>query len=51
MSWIKYTYICYPDNCDALVEITAKTEPSYTWCPCCGKPIGLVSKEDAGVEN
>jgi len=45
-AWSKYTYICYPDNCDALVEVTATKEPYYTWCPSCGEPLHLISKEE-----
>jgi hypothetical protein len=50
-TWKKYSYICDSDTCDALVEITSKAEPKFTWCGACGKPLNtLVSVEDTGIK-
>jgi len=50
--WKKYTYVCDPDSCDTLTEITSKTEPKHTLCSVCGKFFAtVVSIEDAGVDN
>jgi len=49
--WYKLTYVCSDrDSCDTLVEVTApKEELGYAWCITCGKPLDLISLENAPV--
>jgi hypothetical protein len=51
--WNKFTYVCDDiDNCDTLVEATSrKGNLFYPWCPACGKPLNLISIEDATVKE
>jgi hypothetical protein len=54
-NWTKNTYVCDPDECDTLIEITTSDEfgfPSGTihnvTCPC-GRTPNLLSVEDATI--
>ena len=48
----KYTFVCDPDECDALVEFTARDDFGFPLgvvamnCPC-GRKLNYISYEDA----
>lgn len=49
-NWIKYTFVCDPNECDTLIEVTCKSgfdfpsgEISMT-CPC-GRSMNFISSE------
>jgi hypothetical protein len=50
--WSKYTFVCDPDECDALVEFTARDGFGFPLgsvemtCPC-GRKLNYISYEDA----
>ena len=50
--WAKYTFVCDPDECDALVEFTARDGFGFPLgsvemtCPC-GRKMAYISYEDA----
>lgn len=50
--WTKYTFVCDPDECDALVEFTARDGFGFPLgvvemkCPC-GRMLNYISYEDA----
>lgn len=53
-TWTKHTFVCDPDECDTLIEISTKDTfgfPSghiHMKCPC-GREMQLVSVEDATI--
>ena len=50
--WSKYTFVCDPDECDALVEFTARDDFGFPLgvvemtCPC-GRKLNYISYEQA----
>ena len=48
-TWKKFTYICYPENCDSLVEVTSKKVPAFTNCPVCGNNLQFIQEDETGV--
>jgi hypothetical protein len=50
--WSKYTFVCDPDECDALLEFTARDGFGFPLgsvemtCPC-GRKMAYISYEDA----
>jgi hypothetical protein len=50
--WSKYTFVCDPDECDALVEFTARDGFGFPLgvvkmkCPC-GRMLNYIGYEDA----
>jgi hypothetical protein len=50
--WIKYIFVCDPDECDALVEFTARDGYDFPLgviqmhCPC-GRMLNYISHEKA----
>jgi hypothetical protein len=50
--WSKYTFVCDPDECDALVEFTVRDGFGFPLgsvemtCPC-GRKLNYISYEDA----
>ena len=50
--WSKYTFVCDPDECDALVEFTARDGFGFPlgvvkmYCPC-GRMLNYISYEEA----
>jgi hypothetical protein len=50
--WTKYTFVCDPDECDALVEFTARDGFGFPLgvvamkCPC-GRMLNYISYEEA----
>jgi hypothetical protein len=50
--WSKYTFVCDPDECDALVEFTARDDFGFPLgvvemrCPC-GRMLNYISYEEA----
>ena len=50
--WSKYTFVCDPDECDALLEFTARDGFGFPLgsvemtCPC-GRKLNYISYEDA----
>jgi hypothetical protein len=50
--WTRYTFICDPDECDALLEFTARDGYGFPngvvrmHCPC-GREMQYISVEDA----
>ena len=50
--WTKYTFVCDPDECDALLEFTARDGYGFPngsvemTCPC-GRKMAYISYEDA----
>ena len=56
-TWTKYTYICDPDECDSLIELTFKDTYGFpsgsiynATCPCGRKP-DLLSVTDATIDS
>jgi hypothetical protein len=52
--WSRYTFVCDPDECDALVEFTARDGFGFPlgvvemFCPC-GRKLNYISyEEDSG---
>ena len=49
--WAKYTFVCDPDECDALLEFTARDGYGFPngvvsmYCPC-GREMIYISVED-----
>jgi len=54
MNWFKYTFVCDPDECDSLLEFTARDGFGFPngevamKCPC-GRKMVYVSGEPAGI--
>jgi hypothetical protein len=54
--WSKYTFVCDPDECDALVQFTARDGFGFPLgivemkCPC-GRMLNYIGYEDATVED
>jgi hypothetical protein len=52
--WSKYIFVCDPDECDALLEFTARDGYGFPLgvvemtCPC-GRKLNYISCEDATV--
>ncbi len=52
MMWTRYTFICDPDECDALLEFTARDGYGFPngvvrmYCPC-GREMQYISVEEA----
>lgn len=52
--WSKYTFVCDPDECDALLEFTARDGFGFPLgsvemtCPC-GRKMAYINYEDAYV--
>ena len=53
--WIKYTFVCDPDECDTLIEVTCKLpfdfpngEVAMT-CPCGRKMQWIMAEEIVGA--
>jgi len=49
--WNRYTYICDPDHCDALLELTWKGpvfKLNNLKCPC-GRVMQWISEEEANA--
>jgi hypothetical protein len=50
--WSRYTFVCDPDECDALVEFTARDGFGFPlgvvemMCPC-GRKLNYISYEEA----
>jgi hypothetical protein len=50
--WTKYTFVCDPDECDALLQFTARDGYGFPLgvvqmkCPC-GRMMNYISYEDA----
>jgi hypothetical protein len=50
--WSKYTFVCDPDECDALIEFTARDGYDFPLgvvqmqCPC-GRMLNYISYEEA----
>ena len=50
--WSKYTFVCDPDECDALLEFTARDGFGFPlgivemMCPC-GRKLNYISYEEA----
>jgi hypothetical protein len=50
--WSKYTFVCDPDECDALIQFTARDGYGFPngsvemRCPC-GRKMAYISIEDA----
>ena len=50
--WSRYTFVCDPDECDALVEFTARDDFGFPLgvvemtCPC-GRKLNYISYEEA----
>ena len=50
--WSRYTFVCDPDECDALVEFTARDDFGFPLgvvamnCPC-GRKLNYISYEQA----
>jgi len=50
--WSRYTFVCDPDECDALVEFTARDDFGFPLgvvemkCPC-GRMLNYISYEEA----
>ena len=50
--WSRYTFVCDPDECDALVEFTARDDFGFPlgvvemMCPC-GRKLNYISYEQA----
>ena len=50
--WSKYTFVCDPDECDALVVFTARDDFGFPlgvvemMCPC-GRKLNYISYEEA----
>lgn len=53
-TWTKYSYVCEPDECDTMLEITYKDSnfwPSGSMvCPC-GRTMQFLSEVDATINN
>ena len=51
VDWVKYTFVCDPDECDALLEFTARDGYGFPngvvrmYCPC-GREMQYISVED-----
>ena len=51
--WTRYTYVCDPDSCDALLELTWNNDNLF-WpsgdmaCPC-GRRMQLITEEEANA--
>jgi len=43
MKWHEYRYTCDPDNCDTLIEVTARLPIVEPTCFCCGLLMNLNS--------
>jgi len=50
--WSKYTFVCDPDECDALLEFTARDDYGFPrgsvemTCPC-GRKMAYIGYDDA----
>ena len=50
--WYKFTYVCDPDECDSLHEITTPSAGiSDPKCFVCGRMMNLVSIEDGAKQG
>jgi hypothetical protein len=49
MTWCEYRYICDPDHCDTLIEVTAQLPIVKPICFCCGRLMNLISIKLAEV--
>lgn len=54
-SWTKYTFVCDPDECDTMIEVTCDNYgyPSGVMqitCPC-GRKLDILSVEDATINT
>ena len=51
-TWFKYTFVCDPEECDALIEFTARDGFGFPSgavemkCPC-GRKMTYIVREDA----